>query len=433
MEEWVSATESEYLVAELSSFFGQEAERLLGWLSSFGADPAGGVTRLLYSEAWTAAQLALAERMAQAGLTVVFDRVGNLYGRLIGEDSDAPSIVTGSHIDTVRNGGKYDGVYGIAAALLAVEQLIKRHGKPRRTIEIVSLAEEEGSRFPMTYWGSGSITGFHNEDSIEGLTDADGVTFREAMEAAGFGKSEQPASPRSDIAAFIELHIEQGIVLEREKLSIGIVSAIVGQKRFAIEVTGQANHAGTTPMLMRRDALAAAADMVRSIREAAVRCGAPLVATVGRLELEPNTPNVIPGKTRFTVDVRHDNEEKLQVFCREMLGELEAIAGVNGVELTFSRWMDAKPVPMDGLLSTWTEEVCRRHGLSYQHMVSGAGHDAQMFQRICPTAMVFVPSRDGISHSPSEYTSSQDMGTGIFVLAQLLYLLGYAEAYKGVV
>ncbi|MFE5320287.1 allantoate deiminase [Paenibacillus sp. NPDC056579] len=417
--------------AELAASFGREAEQLLNWLSGYGADPQGGVTRLLYSDSWAEAQLALAERMKRAGFAVSFDRAGNLFGRLEGEDCDAPAIMTGSHIDTVASGGRYDGAYGIIAALLAVEHLQRRFGKPRRSIEVIALAEEEGSRFPMTYWGSGSIAGLYHEGHIEGMRDSTGIEFRQAMKSAGFGKPEQKDCRRSDIALFVELHIEQGIVLERESTSIGIVEAIVGQKRFAIQITGEANHAGTTPMRMRKDALAAAAEMIRAVRQSATLHGAPLVATVGRLELEPNVPNVIPGKAAFTVDVRHDDENVLGDFCSRMISEFKEIADYNGVAMAHSLWMDVKPAPMHPALTDLTETICREHRLSYKRMVSGAGHDAQVFQRMCPTAMVFVPSRGGISHSPLEYTSPDDLGRGVYVLGRMLYQLGYAEAYKG--
>lgn len=429
MSEWMSVTDEE--MKELCAGFGQKAEQLLQRLSGYGADAAGGVTRLLYSESWVDAQQALAERMENAGLTVSFDRSGNLYGRLEGTDSEAPAILTGSHIDTVTQGGRYDGAYGIAAALLAVSFLKERYGRPKRPVEIISLCEEEGSRFPKAYWGSGSITGAFREEDMEGLRDGAGIGFMDAMRAAGFGRADQKEAARSDFAAFIELHVEQGIVLENEALSVGIVDAIVGQRRFTFEVYGEANHAGTTPMLMRRDALAGAVEMIRQLRLSALQEGAPLVTTVGRLELEPNTSNVIPGKVTFTVDVRHDRTDVLHGFCSAMLEQFSAIAAAQELRLCHSLWMDVEPAPMTAALSAETEAVCREYGIPYRRMVSGAGHDAQMFQRSCPTAMLFVPSHRGISHSPLEYTSPGDLGTGVFVLAQLLYSLCYTNAGTG--
>lgn len=435
MKEWLPMIHEE--AKEQCTRLGQQTEQLLQWLSRYGADPSGGVTRLLYSESWLEAQQALAERMKQAGLTVSFDRSGNVYGRLEGLNPTAPAIVTGSHIDTVTQGGRYDGAYGIAAALLSLEYILEHHGRPERTIEIVSMCEEEGSRFPKAYWGSGSITGALVLQDVAGLRDADGIRFEDAMQAAGFGLPGQKDPVRSDIAAFIELHVEQGIVLEKEGLSVGIVDAIAGQRRFTFEVNGEANHAGTTPMLLRRDALAGAVDMMQWLRSSALQYGAPLVATVGRLELVPNTSNVIPGQVTFTVDVRHDQADVLDRFCTAMLEQFERIAAAQELGLQHSLWMDAAPAPMTSSLSSLTESICRQYDIPYRHMVSGAGHDAQMFQRVCPTAMIFVPSHRGISHSPLEYTSLEDLGTGVFVLSRLLYDLGYStgstDAMKGMI
>ncbi|MDG0812783.1 hydantoinase/carbamoylase family amidase [Cohnella rhizosphaerae] len=272
-----------------------ELTPLLERLAAFGADERGAVTRLLYSQPWLDAQTFLAERMRMAGLEARFDRVGNLYGRLPGSLPGAPVVLTGSHIDTVRSGGRYDGAYGIAAGLLALDYLKRTCGAPRRTLEVVSLCEEEGSRFPLAYWGSGNATGAYRLEDASGPVDMDGITLKAAMTSSGFGRGDLPDCLRTGLGAFVELHIEQGVVLERTGHAIGLVTTIVGQRRYALTVSGASNHAGTTPMSMRSDALAGAAEMIAALERAATEAGDPLVATVGRLEVVPNTPNVIPG------------------------------------------------------------------------------------------------------------------------------------------
>ncbi len=384
----------------------------------------GGVTRLVYSEAWNDAQAYLAETMAEAGLAVRWDKVGNLFGRLEGSVPGAPTVLTGSHIDTVKNGGKLDGVYGIIGAIAALGLLKDTHGSPKLPLEVVSFCEEEGSRFPIAYWGSGNVTGLFDWRGGREIKDAGQVTLAAAMEASGFGRPDQPDCPRNDLAAFVELHIEQGVLLERLAKQIGIVEAIVGQRRYAVSLRGSANHAGTTPMPMRSDALACAAEMIVRLEALAAR-RASLVATVGRLTVLPNTPNVIPGTVEFTLDIRHDNEGTLAWFCNYLFQEYEEIANRRGLALSITPWLETKPVPMSRELTEQIENVCDSLDLIYRRMPSGAGHDAQLFAPICPTAMIFVPSKGGISHSPEEYTSPEQLSDGVSVLASLLYELAY--------
>lgn len=244
------------------SCFETDIAQAIDWLAEYGSEPDGGVTRLLYSPAWQEAQTALARRMEAAGLAARFDDCGNLYGRLEGRGLEREVILTGSHVDTVRNGGKYDGAYGILAGVIALKFLYENFGPPLRTLEVVSLCEEEGSRFPLAYWGSGNLTGRYAIHTPPDIADADGITLQAAMNAAGFGLGTFPPPKRADIARFIELHVEQGFVLEKERAAIGIVQGIVGQRRYTVQVGGSANHAGTTPMKYRRDALLGACEMI---------------------------------------------------------------------------------------------------------------------------------------------------------------------------
>jgi len=398
----------------------------LEWLAALAPGEGGGVTRLLYTDSWLRTQRELKARMERAGLSAHFDEAGNLYGRLEGKASSLSSILTGSHIDTVVDGGKYDGAYGVAAGLVALEYLLKRYGRPKRTLELVSLCEEEGSRFPLAYWGSGSIAGLRSFAQIADMQDSDGIGFEEAMRGCGFGQeSGHKECRRSDIGAYIELHIEQGAVLESEGLAIGVVEAIAGQRRLNVTVTGEANHAGTTPMLMRRDALEGASAMMLELRQEAMRRGAPLVATVGKLKVQPNVPNVVPGRASFTVDIRHSDEAALAGFADWLRGAFGQLAKERGLDVESEEWFREKPVPMHDGLKRSMDAICGDFGLASKRMVSGAGHDGQMFGHICPTAMLFVPSRGGISHSPQEYTPPRELAAGALVLTELLYKLGY--------
>ncbi|MFS0723558.1 Zn-dependent hydrolase [Paenibacillus sp. 1P07SE] len=415
--------EQERLLARLET----EVTGVLEWLSAYSEGDGAGVTRLLYTKPWLAAQQALAARMAGVGLETAYDEVGNLYGKLPGRWAEAPSIVTGSHIDTVIQGGKYDGAYGIAAGLVALEYLHRRYGKPLRSLEVVSLCEEEGSRFPLAYWGSGNIVGKRSHAQIAALTDSEGRSFPDAMAACGFGPGSARPALRRDIAAFVEAHIEQGGVLESEALGIGIVDSIAGQRRVRVELTGEANHAGTTPMHLRRDALEGAGLMIHLLRQEAIRRGAPLVATVGKLQVFPNVPNVVPGRVQFTVDARHTDDARLDDFCEWMRTTFAQLAEQRGLTVSFDEWFREEAVPLDSGLQRKLERICSEQGIPARRISSGAGHDAQMFGGHCRTALLFVPSRRGISHAPEEYTSPRELAVGVLVLAELLYKLGYEE------
>jgi amidase, hydantoinase/carbamoylase family len=322
------------LELDLQADFAGSVAGLLDELALCGAERDGGVTRLLYTPSWLDAQRLLERKMTEAGLAVRYDCVGNLFGRLAGRGAESGVVLTGSHVDTVRSGGKFDGAYGIAASLTAVRYLRERFGPPIRPIEVVSFCEEEGSRFPLAYWGSGNVSGVFHPEQADGIVDAQGVTMREAMEAAGFGRSgpagEPPSAKRADIAAFVEVHIEQGITLERFGERIGIVETIAGQRRYVVTVVGETNHAGTTPMTLRRDALAGAAEMMLFLERAAQKAGEPLVATVGSIANDPNVPNVIAGSVEFTLDIRHMSETLLTGFCDTVLGTFRMIAERRG-------------------------------------------------------------------------------------------------------
>lgn len=396
----------------------------LAWLSEFGKDEKGGVSRLLYSNEWLSAQNGLKTWMEEEGLEASFDEVGNLFGTLTGEIEDE-IILTGSHVDTVTNGGTLDGQLGIVAGIIALAYLKETYGKPKRTLEVVSMAEEEGSRFPFAFWGSKNIVGMASNDKVADIKDFDHIPFTKAMNDCGFRFKEDDGQMRSNLKAFLELHIEQGGVLEAEQKSVGVVHNIVGQRRFTIQLDGEANHAGTTPMSYRRDAVYAASDMIYELVTLAKKFGEPLVATVGKIEALPNIVNVVPGKVIFTIDVRHTEKSSLVAFTDEMTSLLEQIAKKHEVELAIDMWMDASPIPMDEELVTVIKNQCDELNLNYKVMHSGAGHDSQIFAPYVPTAMLFVPSHKGISHNPKEYTKPEDLYEGTKALIGALYELAY--------
>jgi len=406
---------------------GLETEKILQCLGQYGQEEGGGVTRLLYSPEWVLAQQWVEKMMRQEGWKVNYDAVGNLFGRLEGSKFKNETILTGSHVDTVRNGGIYDGQYGIVAGIVALKHLKEKYGPPLRNIEVVSFAEEEGSRFPYVFWGVKNFFSLARRQDMEQLVDDKGISFVEAMKQAGFDFKNEAEKVRQDVKAFLEVHIEQGGVLEIEKKSVGVVTDIAGQWRFIIEITGEANHAGTTPMAYRKDSLHAAGSVICALIELAKSYGDPMVATVGKLEVTPNVSNVVPGKTVFTLDTRHTDAARLKAFTEEATDKMKNIAADMGVEISVNMWMDGAPTPMDRRLVDILVKHCRENGLKFKKMHSGAGHDSQIMAQFVPTAMVFAPSHMGISHSPLEYTAPQDLGEGIRALMGALYELAYTE------
>lgn len=395
------------------------------WLAQYGASADGGVTRLLYTKEWMDAQLAVKTEMSSFGLETRFDDVGNVFGRLSGTQSPDEVIVTGSHIDTVINGGKYDGAYGVLAAMLAIKQLKETYGAPKKTLEAVSLCEEEGSRFPMTYWGSGNMTGVFSVQDAGEPRDESGVSLQSAMYENGFGKGVFQSAYRTDISAFVELHIEQGKTLEMSGRDLGIVTSIAGQRRYLVTLEGECNHAGTTSMKWRKDPLAAGSRIIHELLLRAEEQPDELRLTCGKITAEPNVANVIPGRVQFSIDIRHQNQRVLEQFHEDMAVLINRICHQKGIHAVIDEYMRIEPVPMDERLKAAAFETALENGFSCEEMVSGAGHDAQMIGRRHPACMLFVPSRGGISHSPKEYTSARQLEIGVRALTDLLYKLAY--------
>ena len=390
-------------------------EQRLDELYKIGAEPGGGAYRPLYGTAWAEAGDCVERWMKKAGLEARRDAVGNLWGRLDGTKK-GKVIVTGSHIDTVQHGGRLDGALGIVAGLTAVEALLKEKGKPRRTLEVVAICEEEGSRFATNFWGSRAIVG---------AIDSPDAAMAEAMRERGLDPATVASAARDDIDTFVELHIEQGAVLETANVPLAVVSAIVGTAHLEVTVTGRPDHAGTTPMDLRRDALAGAAAMVQAVESIARSLGTPAVATVGKIRAEPDQINVVPGRVVFTVDLRHSDlgarralEKRIRSLCR-------TIASERGLELDIRMLQERPPVTMDPELRALLARAAKDAGVTAVELVSGAGHDAQILAARCKVGMLFVPSVGGRSHCPEEHTDPGHLELGARVLVRALELLAY--------
>lgn len=401
----------------------REVDETIEWLSEMSIE-GPGVTRLLYDSNWIKAQNALKEKFEELGMKVEFDAVGNLFATLEGTEEPESIIASGSHIDTVVEGGRFDGQLGIVAAYLSVKKLLETKGKPKKSLQIISMAEEEGSRFPYAFWGSKNIFGLANREDVEDIVDGDGVKFVDAMHEAGFDFLE--GSPKFDkLDAFIELHIEQGNFLEAEDKSVGVVTGIVGQKRYDIKVKGEANHAGTTLMEYRKDAMEGTARMIVSGIDKAKAAGNPQVLTYGRVDPIPNTVNVVPGEVSFSIDCRHTDQESLNNFTKELEDDMKTIASDMGLGIEMDLWMDEPPVAMDDNIIKTIEDACEKNELDFKVMHSGAGHDAQIFAPHVPTAMIFVKSVKGISHNPKEFTETVDLVQAVEAVKNSLEELAY--------
>ncbi|WP_066189611.1 M20 family metallo-hydrolase [Gracilibacillus timonensis] len=394
----------------------------LQWLAGYGWDEQGGITRLVYSDAWQQAQQALKTWLEEEGFSVEVDAAGNVIAWIPGAESPDEWIMTGSHLDTVVSGGIYDGQYGIVAGALAIAKLVKEYGAPKKTIAVVAFAEEEASRFPFAMWGSKSMFGKATIDDIKGIKDTAGLLMEQVIKELGYSGTQEP---RKQVEAFVELHIEQGNVLETEEIDVGIVHSIVGQRRLRITVTGEANHAGTTPMAYRKDAMKTASLMVNRLLSIADEWGDPLVATVGQFELEPNISNVVPGSAHFTLDVRHIDEQSLEEAANKMIAEIELIAKDQSIEVAIETWFSSQPVQMNERIIQQLIQSCKKQKIPYKSMHSGAAHDSQVVATTVPTAMLFVPSKSGISHSPLEFTEEKSLIQGMEVLEDTLFRLAY--------
>jgi allantoate deiminase len=404
--------------------FTRDAGKMLDDLYALGAQPDGGTWRSLYDPGWIAAQELIKGWMSERGLEVRNDSVGNIIGRVRGS-SEGPVIATGSHMDTVKNGGRLDGAYGVVGSILAVGALAKNGGQPTRTLEVIVLCEEEGSRFTNHYWGSRSIVGLTDLEEAETSLDRDGISLADAMEAFGLDRNKISDARRTDISHFVELHVEQGGILENEGLDLALVTGIAGITRWDVTVTGEANHAGTTPMNLRRDAMAGVAEIVCAVEAAALNAGPPAVATVGRLNVFPGGINVVPGRVVFTIELRTPDRAQQLATAEAIEKAVSEIAAKRDLELDLQLQHDHDPVLMTPEVMDAIRDTLDESGVSWRHLPSGAGHDTQLFAQIAKVGMIFSSSRRGISHSPLEDTDPEALGKGVAALAGSLRRLAY--------
>ena len=349
------------------------------------------------------------------------DAFGNLIGRIPGTDDSAPAIATGSHIDSVPDGGKYDGPVGVVAGLHALVALKEK--KLKHPVELIAFRAEESSRFGHSCMGSKLMNGYANLEKWAESPDAQGKTVFDALKESGFDPDnlDQVRIDPKDYKAFIECHIEQGRVLEDAKISVGVVSAIAAPTRFLIEIDGTADHSGATPMGLRHDALVAASQVVTMVNNIATReAKYGTVGTVGRMDVSPNAMNVIPGKVVMSVDIRGVNEDSIRRTTREML---EFASSLEGVAVFITRLSEEKPVQLSRDIAGVLSDACREAGVSTMPLQSGAGHDAMYMAKEIPTAMLFVPSVDGVSHNQKEFTPFQDIRNVAQVLARAIETL----------
>ncbi|MDQ6857302.1 MAG: Zn-dependent hydrolase [Candidatus Dormibacteraeota bacterium] len=398
---------------------GTRLTELVKQLAEVGAQPGGGIIRPLYSPAWREAQDVVADVMRDAGLTVRQDTVGNVFGRLSG-NVDGPVVLTGSHIDTVVHGGAYDGALGVLSSIVAVQACAAAGGAPRRTVEVVSLCEEEGSRFAANYFGTRSMLGLVGPGEPERLVDSDGVTLAEAARSVGLEPARFGEARRDDFDTFLELHIEQGRTLVDSGLQIGVVDVITGFGWIEVVVEGRTDHAGATAMTHRRDALQAAARMVAAVEAVALGEGHPAVATTGVVSVHPGGVNIVPGRVEFTIDARHPDPAVLDRMVAAMGEQCQAVAADRGVEVTVRPLKQTPPRELDAGLRRLLQKATDACGASWRDLPSGAGHDAQTMGTRVAAAMLFVPSVDGRSHSPAEYSTPEDCARGASVLATAL-------------
>ena len=391
--------------------------RRLDELARFSSEP-DALTRLFLSPAHKAAAQQVLAWMRESGLTAALDAAGNVVGRIEGARPGLPAVILGSHIDTVRDAGKYDGAFGVVAAIEAVSRL--RAAALPFAVEVAAFGDEEGVRFPATLIGSRALAGTLDPAALD-ARDAEGISVREALRRFGCDPAGLPVLARrqGDVLAYVEAHIEQGPVLEAEGLPLGVVTAIAGATRCTVEVDGMAGHAGTVPMPLRRDALCAAAGMILAVERAA-RETEGMVATVGRIEALPGAVNVIPGTARFTLDIRSADDAVRQAGVDAITATCRRIAAERHVELRMCHTYAEAAAPCAGPLVAALEAAVARAGIRPRQLPSGAGHDGLAMAALCPVGMLFVRCRGGVSHHPAEAIGEADAEIAVRVLADFL-------------
>jgi allantoate deiminase len=391
--------------------------RTITQLSEIGRDASGGISRFTFSPWDMRARTFVSGLMKDSGLNVRVDDFGNIIGRAQGNEDGLPAVTCGSHVDTVPNGGPLDGAYGVLAGIEIARTIHEQQISIRNPIEIIVFTEEEGGRFP-GFLGSMGFTRTLEKRDLYKLRDQGGVTFEEALRAAGYDPAKLFPAHRSfdEIKCYLELHIEQGPFLEREEIAVGAVESITGLAEMEVVLEGKAGHAGATPLALRHDALLGASRIIVGVNEIAHNVSENVIATVGSLEAFPNLSSVIAGRVAFVVDFRASTRVRMLSLQEDIVSLANRVAAADGLRITVRTKSFTEPVRMSPEIVDIVKSVGNSLGLSCKSMHSRAGHDCQLIAHITKTGMIFVPSHDGISHAPGESTSAQRLEGGANVL-----------------
>lgn len=411
-------TEEYDTILNKSGVSGERLAQRLSMISEIGRTPEGGSNRIGFSkEEEQAKQLAI-KWMTEAGLKIRRDAAGNVFGRLEGKNKALPTLLSGSHLDTVPNGGHFDGVLGVLTALEVVEAWKETGYIPNYPFEVVVFSDEEGSRFNDGFTGSRAFIGLVDMEEQRRLVDDEGKGFDEVLRQVGLDSNQFLSAKRDikEIEAFIEVHIEQGLYLEKSNIPIGIVNGIAGASWLEITFTGNAGHAGTTPMLLRNDPLVAAGEFINRVSYLPQEVSPTAVATIGKVDVKPNGINVIPGEVTLFVDIRDINKDSRDKLISLICDTAVHISKKYRTDLQYKVLLEEDPVPINDEIKSKFKKSAKENGLEPGFLPSGAGHDAMILGQIIPIGMLFIRSKDGISHNPKEWSSLNDCVLGVHTL-----------------
>lgn len=400
--------------------------RDLNAIGRIGIGNRGGVTRLVFSIKELRSRQVLIHLMRQAGLKIHIDGIGNIFARLEGRDAKAPAVLAGSHLDTVIHGGKYDGPVGVIGALEAIRTISEHKIPVRSPLEVVCFVGEESSRFGFSTLGSSLVAGEVRPKDLANAVDAQGTKLADVLSSLGISPKHLGALERAPetLKAYLELHIEQGPILEAIGKRIGLVTAIAAPSRFRVIFSGQADHSGTTPMHMRKDALVAAALFIEQVericRKYSSMAKGRVVGTVGAMKIEPGVINAVPGRAELQVDIRSTSAKSKARVTRWVKQAAEEIGRKRNIGVEALTIREEDPVPLDKRLLRVTRKICDQKAIDYEIMPSGAGHDAMQMAKITPAGMIFIPSQRGISHNPLEWSAPEDIALGTQLLMETM-------------
>ncbi|MGN1119825.1 MAG: M20 family metallo-hydrolase [Oscillospiraceae bacterium] len=406
-------------VTDMNAKLTQRIEKHLVKIAQFNSTPGEGITRFPFTESAKECVDYLMQAMKNAGLETRMDGSGAVVGRLRGLSDK--TIAVGSHYDSVQHGGCFDGIAGVVCGIVLAEYLREQGITPACSLEIIAMNDEEGARFKGGFFSSKAMLGQLSAEDLDNTLDADGISVAQAMSNWGLTPDDLMASKRdmTQFKAFLEVHIEQGPILEAAAKEIGVVKTIVGMERFLCEVTGRADHAGTTPMDMRKDALLAAAKIISAVNEAALS-ESDSVATVGYISVLPNEINTIAQKAVFTLDIRSVSEEKVQRITQNCLDKISSVCAEQDMDFSVTNTLSVKPTDMDAQIMGLITQSCKERGYSFMELNSGAGHDSLPIGKVIPTAMIFVPTKGGRSHCPEEWCEYSDLAKAVVILSDVI-------------